>query len=185
MTAFTWKPLKTNARQTASSVRVKQLANRAEKSVGTRWSLALLPRLFSEPDLEHHVEEHNLNVLVGQSWSLIVRAGELASSLSCLLLADPPSAPQISFVSNQYHRHLALTIRLSDLFDEFDHLSRHFKAVMIVDWVHHDEPLAILYIRGFGLNQEKGDVALNKLPCVSLSRRVHSFGTILGIPILV
>lgn len=134
---------------------VKQLTHGAQKSVVTRWSLALLPGFFCESDLEHHVEKHDLNIPIGQSGSLIMRTAKLASSLSRFLFADTSSSPEIFLITNQYNGDLAFSVRLSDFFDQFDHLSCHFKAVMISDRVHHDESLAIPYIWGFGLYNER------------------------------
>ena len=135
---------------------IKQLTHGAQESIVTRRPLAFLPGLFRESDLEDHIEKHDLNISVGQSRSLIIRAGKLASRLSGFLFADTSSSPEIFFISHQYNGHLAFSFRLSDLLDEFDHLPRHLKAVMIVNRVHHNKSLAIPYIRSFGLcNREK------------------------------
>jgi len=135
---------------------VKQLTHRTQEAIVTRRPLAFLPGFFSESDLENHIEKHDLNISVGQSRSLIMRAGKLASRFSRFLFANTSSSPEIFFVPDKYDGHLELSFRFSDLFDEFDHLPCHFKAVVIVNRVHHDKSLAIPYIRCFGLyNKEK------------------------------
>lgn len=135
---------------------VKQLSYGAQESIVSRRPLAFVPGFFRESDLEDHIEKHDLNISVGQSGSLIIRACKLASRLSRFLFADTSSSSEIFLISHQYNGHLAFSFRLPDLFDEFDHLPCHFKAVMIIDRVHHDKSLAIPYIRCFGLyNKEQ------------------------------
>ena len=84
-----------------------------------------------------------------------MRAGELACSLSGFLFANTSSSAEIFLVTDQYNRDLALPVRLSDLFDEFDKLSCHFKTVVISYRVYHYESFSISNIRSLSLSQKE------------------------------
>ena len=86
-----------------------------------------------------------------------MRTGELACSLPGFFFANTSSSAEIFLVTNQYNRDLALPVRLSHLFDEFDKLSCHFKTVMISDRVYHYESFPISYVRSLSLSETKNE----------------------------